>query len=100
MVRTIRRSYFGVFTVLAAMVLLCVLAGTSAAAAGNTTLISLDSSGNQATGGSGSPSISDDGRYVAFTSSATNLVANDTNDRTDVFVRDRQTGTTERVSVG
>ncbi len=44
-------------------------------------------------------SISDDGRYVAFMSSATNLVAGDTNGKIDVFVRDRQTNTTERVSV-
>ena len=45
------------------------------------------------------PSISGDGRYVAFQSAATNLVAGDTNGVADVFVRDRQTGTTERVSV-
>jgi uncharacterized repeat protein (TIGR01451 family) len=45
------------------------------------------------------PSISADGRYVAFASDATNLVPDDTNDAIDVFVRDRLTGTTERVSV-
>src|SRR5687768_7377430 len=44
--------------------------------------------------------ISADGRFVAFTSDATNLVPGDTNKATDVFVRDRQTGKTERVSVG
>lgn len=44
-------------------------------------------------------SISSDGRYVAFMSSANNLVAGDTNGKIDVFVRDRQTNTTERVSV-
>jgi Tol biopolymer transport system component len=43
--------------------------------------------------------ISSDGRYVAFVSGATNLVADDTNSRTDVFVRDRQTGETTRASV-
>ena len=96
----VRRSYVTVFTVLTAMTFLCVLASISGAAPRNTTLVSVDSSGTQATGGSGSPSISDDGRYVAFTSNATNLVVDDTNSRTDVFVRDRQTGTTERVSVG
>lgn len=47
----------------------------------------------------GSVGISDDGRYVAFSSHATNLVAGDTNNHNDVFVRDRSTGTTERVSV-
>lgn len=46
-----------------------------------------------------SPSISADGRFVAFTSRAGTLVEGDTNDRDDVFVRDRQAGTTERVSV-
>lgn len=45
------------------------------------------------------PSISDDGRYVAFKSEATNLVKGDRNNVTDVFVRDRVAGTTERVSV-
>ncbi|MGO8701871.1 MAG: hypothetical protein ACLQVY_29670 [Limisphaerales bacterium] len=45
------------------------------------------------------PSISGDGRFVAFASSATNLVANDTNNAKDVFVRDVQTGLTVLVSV-
>src|SRR5207244_12207618 len=45
------------------------------------------------------PALSADGRFVAFQSAATNLVAGDTNGATDVFVHDRQTGTTERVSV-
>ena len=43
--------------------------------------------------------LSGDGRYVAFESSATNLVTSDTNGSSDVFVRDRQTGTTRRVSL-
>ena len=46
------------------------------------------------------PAISADGRFVAFGSDATNLVPGDTNGSDDVFVRDRQTGTTRRVSVG
>jgi len=54
----------------------------------------------QATGGSYFPSISADGRYVTFTSQASNLVANDTNASPDVFVRDRQMKTTQRVSIG
>lgn len=45
------------------------------------------------------PSVSADGRYVAFTSAATNLVAGDTNGVYDIFVKDRQTGAIERVSV-
>jgi uncharacterized repeat protein (TIGR01451 family) len=46
------------------------------------------------------PVVSADGRFVAFTSRASNLVRDDTNNRDDVFVRDRQAGTTARVSVG
>ena len=44
------------------------------------------------------PAISDNGRYVAFKSDASNLVKGDRNQLTDVFVRDRSTGTTERIS--
>jgi Tol biopolymer transport system component len=47
-----------------------------------------------------SPSISGDGRYVAFGSAASNLIVGDSGGYFDVFVRDRLTGTTERVSVG
>ncbi len=81
-----------------AMALHAVMATTSGAAEGNTTLVSVDASGNQANGYSDSPSISADGHYVAFRSRASNLVPNDTNERTDIFVRDRQTDTTELVN--
>jgi hypothetical protein len=67
--------------------------------AGTTEEISLDSAGVPGNEASEAPSISGTGRYVAFQSFATNLVPNDTNDSTDVFVRDRQTGTTIRASV-
>jgi Tol biopolymer transport system component len=67
---------------------------------GTTERVSVDSAGNQAAGwSSGTPSMSTDGRFVAFLSAATNLVPGDTNGVFDVFVHDRQTGTTERVSV-
>lgn len=66
---------------------------------GTTERVSVDSSGAQADGGSTVPSISADGRFVAFFSLSTNLVPNDTNGVDDSFVRDRQNGTTERVSV-
>lgn len=67
---------------------------------GQTTLISVAPDGTTAgNGDSGDISISDDGRYVAFDSTADNLVSGDTNGETDVFVRDRQTGQTTRVSV-
>jgi Tol biopolymer transport system component len=61
--------------------------------------VNVDSAGTQADGESESPALSADGRFVAFVSAATNLVAGDTNGRADVFVHDRQTRTTERVSV-
>ena len=66
---------------------------------GEVTRVSVDSSGAQANEGSGGAAISGDGRYVAFVSDASNLVANDTNNTTDVFLRDRQLGTTIRISV-
>jgi Tol biopolymer transport system component len=82
-------------------------AGLTAALAGAsweqaTQRASLDSNGVQANGESGgylAISISADGRFVAFVSDASNLVSGDTNTLSDVFVRDRQNGTTERVSV-
>ncbi len=70
-----------------------------AAGPGTTERVSVDSSGAQANDKSEIPSTSGDGRYVAFQSYATNLVADDTNGTSDVFVRDRLTGATERVSV-
>jgi Tol biopolymer transport system component len=66
---------------------------------GATERVSVDSTGTQANDLSGDPSISDDGRYIAYMSEATNLVAGDTNTNSDVFVHDRRTGRTERVSV-
>jgi hypothetical protein len=61
--------------------------------------VSLSSSGAEANADSWLPSISPDGRFVAFSSIATNLVPGDTNGQLDVFVRDLQTNTTERVSL-
>jgi Tol biopolymer transport system component len=65
---------------------------------GRTSRVSVGSTGAQANGESSRPSISDDGRYVVFDSSANNLVAGDTNFRTDVFLHDRVTGETTLVS--
>jgi Tol biopolymer transport system component len=67
--------------------------------AGTTERVSLSSSGAQGDGFNNTPSISADGRYVAFASAATNFAAGDTNGNADIFVRDRQTGVTEVVSV-
>lgn len=67
--------------------------------AATTLRVSVATGGAQADGASRSPSVSSDGRFVAFASDATNLVANDTNGTTDVFVYDRNAATTTRVSV-
>ncbi len=79
------------------------LAATHVQAAGpvspTTTLVSVSSTGVIGNGESQLPSISADGRFVAFESTASNLVPDDTNNAKDVFVRDRQTEQTLRVSV-
>ena len=65
-----------------------------------TSRASVSSAGLEGDAPSGKPSISADGRIVAFPSVATNLVRQDHNELQDVFVRDRARGTTARVSVG
>ena len=66
---------------------------------GQTERVSTSSTGLQGNGSATLPSISADGRLVAFQSAAKNLVPGDSNARTDIFVRDRAAGTTERASV-
>jgi Tol biopolymer transport system component len=61
-------------------------------------MVSLSTSGEAGAGTSSVPSVSFDGRYVAFESTAQDLVANDAAP-TDVFVRDMQAEATERISV-
>jgi Tol biopolymer transport system component len=76
-------------------------------ATGETVRVSVSSTGEEARlpkgahcfEGSASPSISSDGAFVAFSSSATNLVEDDTNGLADVFVRDINAGETRRVSI-
>ena len=83
-------------------VLLLVLSLTGLVSAATTERVSVSSSGEQGNSQSysyGADSLSADGRYVSFGSSASNLVAGDTNGTDDVFVHDRVTGTTERVNV-
>ncbi len=69
---------------------------------GITTRVSTDSSGNQTNLGSSSSTaaLSADGRYVAFHSTASNLVNGDTNSVSDGFIKDMLTGTTTRVTIG
>ncbi|PAY20398.1 hypothetical protein CKO51_06060 [Rhodopirellula sp. SM50] len=61
--------------------------------------INMSASGEQANGSSDTPSISDDGRFVTFLSSAVNLVANDSNGAQDIFVVDRELGTIESPTI-
>ena len=66
---------------------------------GTTERISVTSAGGQGDGPSYHPALSYDGRYIVFSSDATNLVPGDTNGAADVFLKDRQTGVLSRVSV-
>lgn len=67
---------------------------------GTTSLVSVKSDGSgSATGASGSPSISANGRWVSFSSVAEDLVSNDGNGQEDVFIRDLQNGVTSLVSI-
>jgi Tol biopolymer transport system component len=86
--------------IVAGSVVLTMAAPAGASVAGaRTSRVSVASDGTQGNNISSGPALSADGRYVAFESFAANLVPGDTNGFNDVFVRDRRTGTTSRVSV-
>ena len=90
------------FTLLVSLALLVLFYGRSVHSipeANFTQRVSLRSNGSQANNHSDRPDISADGRYVAFASDATELVSGDDNGARDIFVHDRQTGITERVSL-
>jgi len=102
----VRRLSVGRIVAFTCTLLAC---GTTARAQYPITRISLDSSGHEGDGASGCnefngfvdlpAALSDDGRFVAFESVATNLVSGDTNAATDIFVHDNVTGATVRVSI-
>mgnify|MGYP000866747943 CR=1 FL=1 len=69
-------------------------------ATGTLERVSISSGGAEGNDRSTGPLLSGDGRWVAFSSLADNLVPGDTNKNVDAFVHDRQTGMTYRVSVG
>lgn len=71
-----------------------------AGASGAVERVSVASDEGQGNGDSRYPSISSNGRFVAFASRASNLVPKDTNGAYDIFVRDRERRVTERVSLG
>ena len=76
------------------------LASTGRANAQGIARISVVSDGTQANGASHHPAVSADDRFAAYDSNATNLVAGDTNDTTDIFVFDSFRHLTTRESVG
>jgi len=84
---------------LSAAVALCIGFNAISATAGLTTRISVAPDGRQGNCSSTLGSMTPDGRYVSLASCANNIVPGDTNAAGDVFVHDRVTGTTERVSV-
>ena len=82
-----------------ALIVLIALAAPGMAAAQTTERVSVNSAEVEGNDASDTTALSADGRFVAFISEADNLVAGDVNGQADIFVRDRQTGTTEQVSV-
>jgi len=76
------------------------LAGPAAGQTCQIERVSVDAAGTEADDGSSSPVMTPDGRFLAFVSSATNLVPGDTNGVADVFVSDLVLGTIERISLG
>jgi len=91
---SMRKVFFGVF---AGVLAVAYLSG-SICYAGKTEVISVDIAGKLGNGQSAEPAISADGRYIAFRSSASNLVPDDTNGKDDIFVHDRKTGETTIIS--
>jgi hypothetical protein len=79
--------------------ILCAVLPAVQAFAGYTERVSVSSAGVQADGSSESPSVSGDGRFVAFDSNSDNLVPGVTDGQQHVFVRDRAAGTTECASL-
>jgi len=92
-----------VASILVALVVALVHHGLASAAISDTTLVSVSNTSAQSAAGpsrtGGDHALSASGRYLVFSSSAADLVDGDTNGVSDVFVRDRKTGTTSRVSV-
>jgi WD40-like Beta Propeller Repeat len=78
---------------------LAVLASLSMASAAGLVRVSVSGKGAEGNGDSGPPRLSADGRFTAFVSAASNLVAGDSNGFDDIFVHDAVTGTTTRASV-
>lgn len=82
------------------LLLLSMLSNSASTEAFSLSRVSVNSAGEPANGSALSPTITADGRYVVFQAAATNLASGDTNGVDDVFLHDRQSGETIRVSVG
>jgi Tol biopolymer transport system component len=87
-----------IFLTFSLLTVLCLLASIPGFSA-TTELISVNSAGVQTNGESRDFAMTSDARFIVFESYATNLVAGDANLQQDIFLRDRLTGTTERVSL-
>ncbi|GLY08495.1 hypothetical protein [Actinoplanes sp. NBRC 101535] len=90
------------FTVVAALTTLLAIPALSPpayASGAEISKVSTPVTGTSTDGDSTTPVVSDDGRYVAFASGATNLVNGDTNNSYDIFLTDRRDGTTRRLSI-
>lgn len=98
---TMTRKLFALAAATAtALTTVAATAGSPAIGAGQTTRVSVSSTGAEANGQSKGPYVSSDGRFVAFSSNASNLATGDADMREDGFVRDRTLGTTQLVTVG
>lgn len=84
---------------LVALLLVALLGPMASASARSTVRVSDGPNGQDASANSSWPSVSANGRFIAFSSWASNLVPNDTNDASDIFVRDLKTGVTTLLSV-
>ncbi len=84
---------------LAVLLSIPLLVTTCLGQVGTTTRVSISSSGEQGNGDLADMGMSSDARYVVFRSQSDNLVLGDTNEEDDVFLRDRITGVTTRVSI-
>jgi Tol biopolymer transport system component len=95
-----RRTTLSAAVAVAALACAALPAAHADSAAPRTARVSNATGGHQGDGASAAPAISANGRYVAFTSAADNLVRGDRNGVADVFVRDLRTGRTQRVAEG
>lgn len=90
-----------IFSIFASMVLIIDSSHVSATVPYIAERVNLTPSGTQTASGNvqAAPVLSQDGRYIAFATSSSDIVASDTNSRPDIFVRDRKVGSTVRANL-